>query len=491
MNKIIYFLLLTPALFLACKKDGGDGPGDRQKEKPAYDVNLYGSTGIGDEFDMPQITVKDERLQITALGRNYNGVPQELNKLYLSDSESETEWIIVLGDDRKPAFMYEINSATGAQEPYLYWYERAGGGVSYIRYYEYDWTNRLGVLQYEVKLTNGEREILFDGEREASLPVSLSATRGGAGPQGTVGKLGKKHTNTAFAAPVTAFDQIINDRHRHLVAASNDHEDLNEWLDGALEDFLRSVKDSYDEILDNACAINIFSRVRGAGCGITEAVKEFTDRHTVDELDDARREQQQQPDPQQRQTYDGSGIRLDIGIFPDLSNITNAIEEHLNRFGDRWTDRYDRLSDWIESLMESASPDGADLDDLPNSAGVLQIGLSWNSTSDIDLHVTDPSGTTIYYGNPESPSGGYLDRDDVDGYGPENIYWRDNIPDGTYTVRVHYYASNETNVPVSRYVVKVSNGLGRPTEFISSLTREDEMSTACRFTKNGREITFH
>lgn len=74
--------------------------------------------------------------------------------------------------------------------------------------------------------------------------------------------------------------------------------------------------------------------------------------------------------------------------------------------------------------------------------GSLQITLSWTNGTDQDLHVTDPSGEIIYYANKTSSTGGQLDRDDTDGYGPENIYWLQNAPDGEYKVQVHDYDNN-------------------------------------------------
>lgn len=105
----------------------------------------------------------------------------------------------------------------------------------------------------------------------------------------------------------------------------------------------------------------------------------------------------------------------------------------------------------IETILENA-------DDVFNNIGVdaialaygalisgygdIKVTLTWDTTSDIDLWVTEPDGTFIYYDYPESPNGGILDYDDVDGYGPENIFWPENAPLGEYIVEVHYYQDN-------------------------------------------------
>ena len=79
--------------------------------------------------------------------------------------------------------------------------------------------------------------------------------------------------------------------------------------------------------------------------------------------------------------------------------------------------------------------------------GDVQVSLVWDKPSDIDLHVVDPDGEEIYYGNTASASGGRLDLDSnagcsIDGVNNENITWASGrgLP-GTYTVRVDNWDS--------------------------------------------------
>ncbi len=96
--------------------------------------------------------------------------------------------------------------------------------------------------------------------------------------------------------------------------------------------------------------------------------------------------------------------------------------------------------------------------------GKLQFSLSWDADVDLDLHVTEPNGNQIFYGN-EGPSntGGRLDIDDLNGplpsgrpagepEGVENIFWNDTAPNGTYIVRVDYFSGS----PAANFVVTVS-----------------------------------
>lgn len=86
----------------------------------------------------------------------------------------------------------------------------------------------------------------------------------------------------------------------------------------------------------------------------------------------------------------------------------------------------------------------------------LHIKIAWNTDdTDEDSHLIMPGGTFFdcfsdcYFGNP-APDWGttgdwhddpFLDVDDVDGYGPENINISTPQP-GTYTFKVHYYADS-------------------------------------------------
>jgi hypothetical protein len=93
--------------------------------------------------------------------------------------------------------------------------------------------------------------------------------------------------------------------------------------------------------------------------------------------------------------------------------------------------------------------------------GDVQVSVSWDAPSDVDLHVVDPFGEDIYYGNSVSSSGGQLDVDSnpacaIDGRQIENIRWGSRAPGGTYTVRVDYWAGCE--VARTNYLVTVKNG---------------------------------
>lgn len=83
--------------------------------------------------------------------------------------------------------------------------------------------------------------------------------------------------------------------------------------------------------------------------------------------------------------------------------------------------------------------------------GFLRCSLAWSNYDDLDLHVTEPSYTEIYYSNRTGKSGGKLDVDENAGYGKtrkpvENIIWVDErkMFEGNYTVYVHNFHCRET-----------------------------------------------
>ncbi|MCQ8902684.1 MAG: right-handed parallel beta-helix repeat-containing protein [Methanothrix sp.] len=94
--------------------------------------------------------------------------------------------------------------------------------------------------------------------------------------------------------------------------------------------------------------------------------------------------------------------------------------------------------------------------------GDVQVTLTWYANADIDLYVEDPNGDVVYYSNPQVPSGGQLDRDNMcsnfEMGKPENIFWpTGSAPPGVYKVRVNYYSDCEDVGPV-RWTVRTVVG---------------------------------
>lgn len=93
--------------------------------------------------------------------------------------------------------------------------------------------------------------------------------------------------------------------------------------------------------------------------------------------------------------------------------------------------------------------------------GLLQISLSFDTAKDVDLHVIEPNGAHVYYGNSVSNNGGELDLDSNAGCGldyvnNENITYGEEafVEPGLYTVYVDLYENCDPSVKTN-YVVSV------------------------------------
>jgi hypothetical protein len=84
----------------------------------------------------------------------------------------------------------------------------------------------------------------------------------------------------------------------------------------------------------------------------------------------------------------------------------------------------------------------------------LQVVMSWNTNNtDIDLHVYEPDGTKVFYGNRQPANGGQLVDDVTNGYGPE-VYQARQAKRGQYRIVVHYFSASGPPTEVSVLVVQ-------------------------------------
>ena len=138
-----------------------------------------------------------------------------------------------------------------------------------------------------------------------------------------------------------------------------------------------------------------------------------------------------------------------------------------------------------EETGEAGGGGGGSVDDLIGAlkaagagTGDISFSLKWNDVNDIDLHVTTPSGQTIYYKNPNSADGGILDLDaNANGLRSnpiaENIFWPEGkAPEGVYKVSVNYYAYQGGPTTTHFNVLIQQNGK-EPKVFSKSITPQD------------------
>ena len=157
--------------------------------------------------------------------------------------------------------------------------------------------------------------------------------------------------------------------------------------------------------------------------------------------------------------------------------------------------------------------------DAPPPAGDLVVGLTWDSTADLDLHVVDPTGGEAWSqhpntwqapppGEPSDPNayltGGWLDHDGnadchVDGLPSEHVIWTTRtgssgpiapiIPPGTYTVRVDTpslcrdaSASWYVDVYSEGVLVGAARGVSTPDDVLDQHNEKGDGITALQFT---------
>jgi uncharacterized protein YfaP (DUF2135 family) len=116
----------------------------------------------------------------------------------------------------------------------------------------------------------------------------------------------------------------------------------------------------------------------------------------------------------------------------------------------------------------------------------LRIVMSWDSNhTDVDLHVVTPNREHAWYGNRTIASGGSIDMDATDGYGPE-IFATPNLMHGTYLVYANYFGGESEKVITTVTVTIISNE-NTPSEkqqtFVVPLLKVGELLLVSQFTE--------
>ena len=107
------------------------------------------------------------------------------------------------------------------------------------------------------------------------------------------------------------------------------------------------------------------------------------------------------------------------------------------------------------------------LETVSVGTGDVQVSVSWDTETDVDLWLVEPDGTTIDFSDDVSDSGGALDLDSnpicfIDGVNNENITYEGvTPPSGEYTVVVDYYSACGLVQPTSFVVTVRANGTVR------------------------------
>ena len=113
----------------------------------------------------------------------------------------------------------------------------------------------------------------------------------------------------------------------------------------------------------------------------------------------------------------------------------------------------------VDSAGHQGTRASQSVEALVVGTGDVQVSVSWDVDSDLDLHVIDPLGEEIFWDGLTSSSGGTLDLDSnpgclIDSVRNENITWETGTaPAGQYSVLIDLWAS--CDVTPTNFVVTV------------------------------------
>lgn len=132
-----------------------------------------------------------------------------------------------------------------------------------------------------------------------------------------------------------------------------------------------------------------------------------------------------------------------LNKFAGLVGSSEESDQTLFSWGNNVSWAYS--GDVADSIKERVKKAGG------NVEGDIRVSLSWSNHDDLDIHVVEPNGNKIYYGNKRSrTTNGFLDVDMNAGgrmsrTPVENIVW-DKIPNlnGVYKVQVNNYTKRES-----------------------------------------------
>ncbi|WP_394794019.1 VIT domain-containing protein [Armatimonas sp.] len=112
----------------------------------------------------------------------------------------------------------------------------------------------------------------------------------------------------------------------------------------------------------------------------------------------------------------------------------------------------------------------------------VRIVMTWDSdSSDMDLHVIEPTGEECFYSHNLTQVGGKLSEDFTNGYGPEDYMIRRAVP-GVYKIQTNYFGSSEQKLTGGTTVqATIITNFGRGNEKRQHLT--------LRLTQNKETVT--
>jgi hypothetical protein len=129
-----------------------------------------------------------------------------------------------------------------------------------------------------------------------------------------------------------------------------------------------------------------------------------------------------------------------------------------------------------EAMMSLVAPPAV------TQLGSFSVTLTWDGPGDADLHTLEPDGSHVYYADPAGTSG-YLDVDNVEGFGPEHYYAscrRSELLVGTYEVAIANYDGAEGTTATVQVASWKDGVLGTKTGVLGAATGDNPTGTLFR-----------
>lgn len=159
--------------------------------------------------------------------------------------------------------------------------------------------------------------------------------------------------------------------------------------------------------------------------------------------------------------------------FRQFNHIVNVDYVHFLRQVQRG-ERKLTLAEFAEARLDRLAPS------VKLESADIVVAIMWNTDgTDVDLHVTEPTGELCNYQNRQTKIGGSLTRDCTQGFGPE-LYVLPTARAGKYDVQAKYYSSDANRASTrTKVIATIYEGWGtdheRATRKTIALTTGKEM----------------
>lgn len=174
-------------------------------------------------------------------------------------------------------------------------------------------------------------------------------------------------------------------------------------------------------------------------------------------------------------------LYVDNGLAGNFVSMTAPIHESTGKLF-RWDNDFawSYEGNVADSIKERVKRAGGRVENV-----AMRVSLSWFNIDDLDLHVREPNGNHIFFGNKS-------DKLDVDMnvHTPvrdavENVRWIKSVPDGDYRVSVHNFTKRESVDVGFEIEIEDSGGL-RSLVFDKTLAARNEQPVAVITVQKGQ-----